>query len=266
MWCSLSRVTSSGTTSIRTDASGRRDRRRTPSVRSVTLVGVCRAVPSRLCVNGVATRKVSHLVRKVAGVWILGSECVVCGVPARGVCGSCTNQLEPPVIPPLLAIESSTVLCSYEGVGAQLVRAVKYGNRRQAITPMVQALVPSLPTEVDAVIPVPSDPARVRDRGYDLTATLAKRIASRVESVVLTPLERVTASAQTGQGRVARQHVQYRAYNSVPERVILVDDVVTTGATAVACALALGLAGARSISFVALAATPISKDRMVAAS
>ena len=232
----------------------------------MTLVGVCRAVSSRLCVNDVAALPVSHPVRKVAGVWILGSECVVCGVPARGVCGSCTGQLEPPVVPPLLAIDSSTVLCSYEGVGADLIKAVKYGNRRQAIAPMVEALVPSLPTEVDAVVPVPSDALRVRERGYDLTATLAKRIASRVGSVVVTPLERVTATAQTGRGRMERQHVQYRAYESVPERVILVDDVVTTGATAVACAIALGLAGARSISFAALAATPISKDRMVAAS
>ena len=189
-------------------------------------------------------------------MWLLGSECVVCGVPARGVCAGCTERLEPPVVPPLLAIESATVLCSYEGVGADLVRAVKYGNRRQAITPMVEALVPSLPGDVQGVVAVPSNPERVRARSYDLTATLANRIAQQINAPVITPLVRVTAETQTGKGRSERQHVEFRSSQAVPERVVLVDDVVTTGATAVACAIALGLAGARSTTFVALAATP----------
>jgi len=165
----------------------------------------------------------------------------------------------------LLAVESSIVLCSYEGIGAELIQAVKYGNRRQAIRPMVEALVPSIP-EVDAVVAVPSDRRRVRERGYDLTATLARQIAARIEAPVITPLERVTADSQTGRGRAERQQVEFRARVAVPERVLLVDDVVTTGATAIACALALGLAGARSTSFVALAATPAPTDKMVATS
>ena len=204
----------------------------------------------------------SQLVPKVAVVWLLGSECVVCGVPARGVCGGCKERLEPPVVPPLLAIESATVLCSYEGVGADLIRAVKYGNRRQAIAPMVEALAPSLPNDVQAVVAVPSNPARARERNYDLTATLAKRIADLIDAPVTAPLVRVSAGTQTGKGRDERQQVEFRSSEAVPERVLLVDDVVTTGATAVACAIALGLAGARSTNFVALAATPASTHNL----
>lgn len=196
-------------------------------------------------------------------MWLLGSECVVCGVPARGICARCTDALEPPVVPPLLAVESATVLCSYEGVGADLVRAVKYGNRRQAIAPMVEALGPSLPTDVDAVVAVPSNPQRVRERRYDLTATLAKRIAALIDAPVATPLVRVTPQSQTGKGRDERTQVEFRATQVVPERILLVDDVVTTGATAVACAIVLGLAGARSIRFVALAATPAADSKLV---
>lgn len=225
---------------------------------------VCRAGASRVCCNLVTRPPLSYPVRKVPDVWLLGSECVVCATPARGVCGPCTSLLAAPTVPPLLAIESAAVLCSYEGVGAELIRAVKYRNRRQAISPMIDALLPSLPFAVDAVVAVPSNPARVRERGYDLTATLARRIAAKIDAPVIAPLERVTVESQLGRGRQARQQVEFRATGRVPERVLLVDDVVTTGATAMACAITLGLAGARSTSFVALASTPISPDNLVA--
>ena len=207
----------------------------------------------------------SESVSKVIDVWLLGSECVVCGAAARGICQECSDALVAPTVPPLLAIESSTVLCSYEGVGAELVRAVKYSNRRQAIAPMLDAIVPSLPSDVDAVIAVPSDPARVRSRGHDLTAALARGIATRIDAPTITPLVRVSHRSQTGKGRVERKQVEYQACQVVPERIVLVDDVVTTGATAVACAVALGLAGARSTHFVALASTPAEDVQVVKA-
>ena len=240
--------------------------RQTPCVGGVTYGWIWRAVEWRLCVNRVAGRILSLAIHKVANVWLLGSECVVCSVPARGVCTGCTEKLEPPVVPPLLAIESAVVLCSYEGVGADLIRAVKYGNRRQAITPMVDALVPSLPNDVDAVVSVPSNPVRVRERGYDLTATLANRIGQRIGAPVITPLVRVSGGTQKGKGRDERKNVEFRAAVAVPERVLLVDDVVTTGATAVACAIALGLAGARSTTFVALGATPANSSKLLTSS
>ena len=189
---------------------------------------------------------------------------MVCAARARGICGRCKSRLTPPVVPPLLAIESTAVLCSYEGVGADLIRAVKYQNRRQAIAPMIDALLPSLGFDVDAIVAVPSNPQRVRERGYDLTATLARRISGAIEVPVIDPLVRVTADSQLGQGRQARQEVEFRATGAVPERILLVDDVITTGATAIACAITLGLAGARSTNFVALAATPITPNNLVA--
>lgn len=192
------------------------------------------------------------------------SVCVVCGATARGVCGDCARDLQPPEIPPLLAVDRAIALCSYEGVGARLVQSVKYENRRQAIVPIVEALVPSLPDDLDAVVAVPADPARVRARGYDLPATLARRIGKATNTPVAQPLQRVTSTSQTGKGREERQGIEFRSHARVPERVLLVDDVVTTGATAVACALALGLAGARSTTFVAIAATPYQRAPQLA--
>ena len=156
-------------------------------------------------------------------------------------------------------------LCSYEGVGAELVKAVKYGNQRQAIGPLLDALVPSLPAGSEAVIAVPSDPERVRVRGHNLTAALASGIAKRIDVPTIEPLVRVSRRPQTGKGRAERKQVEFQAHQGVPEHVILVDDVVTTGATAVACALALGLAGARRTDFVALASTPAGDPEVVKA-
>ncbi len=189
-------------------------------------------------------------------MWLFQSTCVVCNDPASGVCDRCVDQLEPPQVPALLAVESATVLCSYEGIGAELVTAIKYHNRRQALGPMCDALAAVLPRDFDALVSVPAHPARRRERGFDVPELIARRLSKRLDIPVATPLKRVDDGSQQGRGRSDRQGVEFRAEARVPERLLLIDDVVTTGATAVSCALTLGLAGARSVSFVALAATP----------
>lgn len=196
------------------------------------------------------------LVSKVAGMWLFQSTCVVCDDPASGVCARCVDLLEPPQVPALLAVDQATVLCSYSGIGAELVTAIKYENRRQALRPLVDALASTLPNTFDAIVSVPSNFERRRTRGFDVPELIAKRLSKLLDIPVAAPLTRVDGGAQQGRGRAERQGVEFRATSRVPERVLLVDDVVTTGATAVACALTLGLAGARSTSFVALAATP----------
>ena len=150
----------------------------------------------------------------------------------------------------------AVALCSYEGVGAELIRVIKYRNRRQPIGPMVEALAPSLSHDIDVVVAVPSAPERIRERGFDLTGALAKRLARKLQVEVANPLERVSKRAQIGAGRTERENIAFRTRCPVAGRVLLVDDVVTTGATALACAVALGAGGADAVSFVALAATP----------
>lgn len=189
-------------------------------------------------------------------MWLFQSTCVVCESPANGVCEKCVDSLQPAEVPPLLAVQSATVLCSYEGVGAELVTAIKYQNRRQALTPLCDALAESLPADFDAIVAVPANAERRRERGFDVPELIAKRLSKRMGIPVMTPLTRVDDGSQQGRDKAARQGVEFRAADRVPERILLVDDVITTGATAVACAITLGLAGARATSFVALAATP----------
>ena len=189
-------------------------------------------------------------------MWLLDSSCSVCHAPANGICGSCVGSLADPVIPLLLGFAHTTVLCSYEGVGADLVRAIKYRNRRQGLSALITALAGSLTREVDAIVPVPAQPTRRRERGYHVPDLMAERLSKRLKVPIIHPLTRVDDGSQTGRDREQRQAVEFRASGYVPERLLLVDDVVTTGATAVACGITLGLAGARHVELVALASTP----------
>ncbi len=191
-------------------------------------------------------------------MWLFGDRCAVCDEAANGVCDACVNQLVSADVPPLLSIEAATALFSYEGVGAELVQALKYKNRRSALGPLVDALTGSLSPDFDAIVSVPGHPVRVRERGVDIPAVMARRVSRRLDVPLAEPLLRVDDGSQTHRDRFERLSIQFRASRSAPERVLLVDDVVTTGATAVACADALRVAGAKVVSFTALAATPAS--------
>lgn len=192
-------------------------------------------------------------------MWFLEDTCVICGDTANGVCDVCVTQLVSAHVPPLLSIASATALFSYEGLGAELLQALKFENRRNALGPLVDALAQSLSRDFDAIVAVPGHPVRVRERGVDLPAVMARRLSRRLDIVVASPLLRVDDGSQTRRDRSERLSIEFRAVRSAPERVLLVDDVVTTGATAVACADALHVAGSTTISFAALAATPASQ-------
>ncbi len=185
-----------------------------------------------------------------------GDSCTVCGASARGICQACVHRLSTAQVPPLLGIDQATVLCSYEAVGAKVVQAIKYQNRRQGLGTLVTALAMSLWGEFDAIVAVPAQRARLRKRGYDIPQLMAKQLSRQLDVPVLQPLVRIDDGSQRSRGRLERRAVQFRAMSRVPERILLVDDVLTTGATAVACAAALRLAGAHNIAFVALASTP----------
>lgn len=192
-------------------------------------------------------------------MWLFEDTCVVCDAAANGVCDACVQQLVTATVPPLLSIEGTTALFSYEGVGADLLQALKYENRRSALGPLVDALSESLSTEFDAIVAVPGHPVRVRERGVDIPAVMARRLSRRLDIPTAEPLLRVDDGSQTHRDRHERLSIEFRAVRSVAERVLLVDDVVTTGATAVACADALRVAGAKVISVATLAATPASQ-------
>jgi ComF family protein len=154
-------------------------------------------------------------------------------------------------------------LASYEGPLERAIHRFKYRGWRCLAEPLAELLFESLalnPPAASMVIPVPLHSSRLRDRGYNQSALLARRLALALRlDCVERPLRRARATPpQVGQDRLRRfQNVDGAfAWTGKPLRgqpVLLLDDVITTGATLEACATALRAAGAGSISGLTLA-------------
>jgi ComF family protein len=155
---------------------------------------------------------------------------------------------------------------AYAGPARALVRALKFGGAWRAAEAMAAQIAANAPDELlagePAVVPVPLHPRRRRRRGYDQAALLARALGERAGLVVEECLDR-TGSARTQVGRSRAERlagppgaVALRAGTVAPERALLVDDVLTTGATLRACAEALRNAGTRTVKAVAYARTP----------
>lgn len=111
----------------------------------------------------------------------------------------------------------------------------------------------------DLVVPLPLHPRRERERGFNQAAVLATPVARVLGAPVLAALERTTETrSQVGLGFEARRRNVRQAFRCVAHdlnglHVLLIDDVVTTGATFEAAARALLGAGAARVDGLALA-------------
>jgi ComF family protein len=148
------------------------------------------------------------------------------------------------------------VALAYEGGARGLVRALKFRRVAGVASTMAAQVAAGVPDELLAgatLVPVPIHPARLRRRGFNQAELLARELAARRGCAVADCLERVgPRGAQVGRGReerLAAVHVRVRPGASVPPRVLVVDDVMTTGATVRACATALGSACAGAVVY-----------------
>ncbi|HYI37238.1 MAG TPA: hypothetical protein VEX39_11560 [Thermoleophilaceae bacterium] len=153
---------------------------------------------------------------------------------------------------------------AYEGPARSLVRALKYRGAPGLADPLAAAIAACAPRGLlvpgTVLVPVPMPAARRRRRGFDQAERIAAALAARTGLELRPCLARGPAPRQVGRGR--QQRLIETAGNvrmdgpPPPGRVVLVDDVATTGATLAACAAVLRGAGAGPLGAVTYARTP----------
>jgi ComF family protein len=196
--------------------------------------------------------------------WIYPRKCALCSLlSSRCPCQACLEAFQPqnsefePEPDGPLAYRAS--LYQYEGRAAQAVRRLKY-DRSTALAETLAALMRDgyerLALDPDLIVPVPIHPSRRRARGFNQAELLCEALPKgRVDRMSLRRIRRTRP--QVGLSREERLKNLDGAFLATPsaagKRVLLVDDVVTSGGTARACAQALRAAGAIEVGILAFA-------------
>jgi ComF family protein len=192
--------------------------------------------------------------------------CVSCRTPFRnhfpldfeGRCALCRSGLR--------GFDAAYCYGAYEGLLRDLIHLYKYGRIKTLARPLGDLLAAALPRDerFDLIAPAPLHWIRQWRRGFNQSELLAREIARRTGIPLARPLERVRHTpSQAGLSNTARRRNVAGAFRCrrgargvrlvAGKRILLIDDVMTTGSTAAACALTLKRAGAARVALLTIA-------------
>ena len=191
--------------------------------------------------------------------FLYGASCYVCGIPLpeatapQSICPACLAHRP--------HFRSMRAALAYDDISKPMVLGMKHGARKDGVAVFAAWMVEAaeFSGEADLILPVPLHWTRLWTRGYNQAGWLGQAIAWRLKKPYqpLTLLRKKRTPSQNGlssSGRARNVDGAFAvAQDVVGKRILLVDDVYTTGATINACTKALLKAGAASVDGVALA-------------
>lgn len=190
------------------------------------------------------------------------NPCPSCGheLGDNNACFECTRPRE---------FDKAVIALEYTQQVRGLVLSLKFNNKRYLARPMGRimagVLAKQLSAEIDYIIPVPLGKKRFKERGFNQSLLLAKEV-SRIlglpllENVLVQVKDKPDQSLLTQKERQANTQDVYACENAglIKEKaLLLVDDVLTTGYTAEACAKILNAAGAENVYVLAFAGSSL---------
>jgi ComF family protein len=188
--------------------------------------------------------------------------CTVCGQPFHGpqgsdhICGQCIKN------PP--SFDTARSVFRYYGAVKSLIHKIKYnddGYALRVLSFLVKDFMPSNDQKPDMVIPVPLHPKRLKKRSFNQSLRLAKAIFTDIPLGIDILIRTLNTKPQTElsmEERPGNVRNAFEVARPLPKgamRILLVDDVYTTGATVKACAKTLKRAGAREVHVFTIAKT-----------
>jgi ComF family protein len=205
-------------------------------------------------------------------------ECLGCKSEGSLLCSDCQSRI--PAIPercykcfalspesltcskcrrtsPLTSVQAAT---SYGGLTKDLTWKLKFHHAQAAVNPMAKLMTGRLLFEVDGLlVPIPTATSRVRQRGYDQAELLCRAVSRQTAVPYRMLLQRHGQSRQVGTTKAERiEHLANAFRVPAPQTVVgrhivLVDDVLTTGATLESAARVLKRAGAKRVDAIIFA-------------
>lgn len=206
-------------------------------------------------------------------------DCIVCGKEGQLLCVGCAPALGnnlPSRCFRCLALTEDFRVCAtcrsavsvdhlyavypYSSYVKEMIKAFKFEGKRAAASELAQYMLPLLPaTSTALLVHIPTATDRIRERGYDHAKLLANALSAQSGLIHHSLLARTSQRRQVGASRAERLEYISGAFrvsgNVTGAHIILVDDVVTTGATLTEAAKVLRSAGAERVDAIVFAHT-----------